>query len=89
MMFAVGIVTVVVLLGGIAGSPLISGPAAPAVANEHFWAVTGVGGFVLGLSWRFIFWDLPAMIGTFFRAHRRNFRYLTVLAAGIAVLVMI
>jgi hypothetical protein len=89
MMVAVGLVTVTLLLGGLVGSPLLSGPNALPIASDHLWTVAGIGGFLLGLSWRFIFWDLPGMIGYVLRHQRRNFQMLFVLAAGIAVLVLV
>ena len=50
--------------------------------------MAGVGGFLLGLSWRFIFWDLPGMIGYVLRHQRRNLQLFVVLAAGVAALVL-
>ena len=93
MMAAVGVVTVVVMLGGIGGSAHIFGPNAPAslagAGSDHLWIMTGVGGFVLGLSWRFLFWDLPGMMWHLLMTHRYNLQYIFVLGAGIAILVFI
>lgn len=88
MMVVVGLMTVGLLLGALAGSPILIGPKALPIAAEHLWTVTGIGGFLLGLSWRFIFWDLPGMIGHVLRHQRRNLQLLLVLAAGVAVLVL-
>lgn len=87
MMVAVGLMAVCVLFGGLAGTSRALGPNAPLLLGEHFWAVTGFGGFLLGLSWRFLFWDLPGMLWHVLRAHRRNLQYLFILTAGIAVLI--
>ena len=89
MMLAVGLMTVVLLLGGAGGSAHVAGFAGPAGGGDHFWFLTGVGGFLLGLSWRFLFWDLPGMIWHLLMTHRRNLQYLTVLGVGIAILVFI
>ena len=89
MMIAVGLMTVVVLLGGVAGSAHVVGPQGLAGGGDHFWFLTGIGGFLLGLSWRFLFWDLPGMIWHLLMTHRRNIQYLTVLCVGIAILVFI
>jgi hypothetical protein len=89
LMVAVGLVVVVLVMGGLASSVHVAGAKFPLLAGEHLWTVTGVGGFLLGLSWRFLFWDLPGMVSYLFRAQRRNLLYLAVLAAGIAVLVLI
>ena len=89
MMVVVGLMTVGLLLGALAGSPLMSGTKTFPIAAEHLWTVTGIGGFLLGLSWRFIFWDLPGMIGHVLRHQRRNLQLLFVLAAGVAVLVLV
>ena len=89
MMVVVGLVTVTLLLGGLAGSPLMSGTKAFPIAPQYLWTVAGVGGFLLGLSWRFIFWDLPGMIGHVLRHQRRNLQLFLVLAAGVAVLVLV
>jgi hypothetical protein len=89
MMVAIGLVTVMLLLGVLAGSPILSGPKALPIPAEHLWTVAGIGGFLLGLSWRFIFWDLPGMFGHVLRHQRRNLQMLFVLAAGIAVLVLV
>ena len=88
MMVVVGLVTVVLLLGSFASSVQMAGSKMPAAASEHLWALTGAGGFLLGLSWRFIFWDLPGMLGHLWRYHRGNLPYLVVAAVGIAVLVL-
>ena len=88
MMVVVGLVTVTLLLGGLAGSSLLNGPKALPIASEHLWTVAGIVGFLLGLSWRFIFWDLPGMIGYVLRHQRRNLQMLFVLVAGIAALVL-
>jgi hypothetical protein len=93
MMAAVGIVTIAVLLGGIGGGAHILGPDAPTpLANAgsgNLWVMTGIGGFILGLSWRFLFWDLPGMMWYLLMTHRRNLQYVCVLGAGIAILVFI
>ena len=89
MMVAVGVMAVVALLGGIAGAVHVAGPHAPLPKMEQLWMLTGVGGFLLGLSWRFLFWDLPAMTWHLLSVNRRNLQYLTVLTAGIAILVFI
>ena len=93
MMAAVGIVTVAVLLGGIGGSAHLFGPNAPeplkAAGSGDLWIMTGVGGFVLGLCWRFVFWDLPGMLWHLLTTHRHNLQYICVLGAGIAFLVFI
>ncbi len=89
MMVAIGLVSVALFLGGLVSSPLLTGPKALPIAAEHLWTVTGMAGFLLGLSWRFIFWDLPGMIGYVLRHQRRNMQMLVVLAAGIAVLVFV
>jgi hypothetical protein len=89
MMVVVGLGTVTLLLSGLVGSPLLSGPNALPIASEHLWTVAGIGGFLLGLSWRFLFWDLPGMIGYVLRHQRRNFQMLIVLAGGIAILILL
>ena len=89
MMIAVGLMAVAVLLGGIAGSAHVAGPHGPIADVEHLWIITGLGGFVLGLSWRFLFWDLPGMLWHLLMYHRRNLQYVVILGAGIAFLVFI
>ena len=82
MMVAAGVTAVIVMLGGIAG-------AAPAAGTDHLWVATGIGGFMLGLSWRFLFWDLPGMIWHLFMHHRYNLQYVCMLCAGVVILVFI
>ena len=89
MMVAVGLMAVVVLLGGIAGSAHVVGPNAPLPGIDHLWMATGIGGFVLGLSWRFLFWDLPGMIWHLLMHHRYNLQYICLLCGGLAVLIFI
>ena len=92
MMVAVGLMAVVVLLGSIGAGAHVFGPNAPAAAlgpSDYLWVMTGVGGFVLGLSWRFLFWDLPGMFWHLLMHHRRNLKYVCVLTAGIAILVFV
>ena len=88
MMVAVGLMTVLVLLGGVAGTSHLAGPNA-LIKPDQLWLVTGAGGFLLGLSWRFIFWDLPAMTWHWLSVNRRNIQYLTVLTVGITILIFI
>ena len=85
MMIAVGLMTVGLLLSGIGTSSRLTGPDAP----QHLWIYTGLAGFLLGLCWRFLFWDLPAILWDILMINRRNLQYVVVLFAGIAVLLLI
>lgn len=85
MMVAVGLMAVGLLLSGVGASARLSGPDAP----EHLWIYTAFAGFMLGLCWRFLFWDLPAILWDIFMINRRNLQYVVVLGAGIAVLMLI
>ena len=93
MMVAVGLMTIVLLLGSIGLGAHVFGPNAPgaaAVAHaDYLWVATGLGGFLLGLSWRFLFWDLPGMMWHLLMHHRYNLQYVFVLTAGIAILVFV
>ena len=95
MMVAAGLTTIVVILCGIAGFGHVAGAGSASGAGtspggiDHLWVMTGIGGFVLGLSWRFLFWDLPGMMWHLLMYHRTNLQYVCMLCAGVAILVFI
>jgi hypothetical protein len=89
MMVAVGLLTAVVLLGAIGGSAHVFGRNSPLADTGYLWVITGLGGFLLGLSWQFLFWDLPGMMWHLLMTHRRNLQYVSVMAIGIAILVFV
>lgn len=85
-MLGVGLAAVIALLGALVTSAHIAGPDAVAASKDHLWLLTGVFGFLFGLAWRFLFWDLPGMLWHLLRYHRRNLQYVGLLLAGIALL---
>lgn len=91
-MVAAGMATVGAILCAIASFGYLSGGSSSsegAGGLDHLWVMTGIGGFVLGLSWRFLFWDLPSMIWHLLMYHRTNLQYVCMLCAGVAILVFV
>jgi hypothetical protein len=88
-LLALGVMATLVLAGTVAGTAHVVGPTRPEIAGLGVPLVAGAAGFVLGVAWRLILWDLPTLGMAWLRDSRRHAGSLALLLIGAAVLVLV
>ena len=82
-----------VALGAMTGTGRMTwataGASMPRIGGTSTTAIAALGGFLLGLTWRFLCFDLPALSVRWLQLNRRHFGPLMLLVISGAVLLFV